>query len=363
MRHIVRLSTTIVIAHLSMLASQLLAQSVESLDTLQRQMLSYRLQIQSGRIKIKSTVEIDKNPPIANCDKQEIEIDLWFRGGSIRSDRRHIAYIVGGHLVNNQRRIVANDELIYDEKDKKNVAVEITDAQSAGAPETAVNTQARDELFDPRICGLVNGPLFTWDNFGLEDAVSAAIPPGATVQKSSDGNQEDLTIKRQNFKDGKPITFTATISPSKGYAILNQKTSSALLEDTLVVEYKIVPGGVWFPSMTLYERSVDGQIQYRERTYVDADFSVPVDASLFTLASLELPSGRLVRSHGNRMVWNGTELVPEPSLRDQLRANLTTGGSAVRRFFLLANAVIVAAIAIFLTIKWFGRRARAVSET
>jgi hypothetical protein len=73
-------------------------------------------------------------------------------------------------------------------------------------------------------------------------------------------------------------------------------------------------GGVWFPEVVTYQRSVGGKIEREQVLTVDsAEFNVEADKKLFTLAGMNIPPATLVMGaldeNGISQEWDGEKLV------------------------------------------------------
>lgn len=321
----------------SVLAGEVLAD--ETVDQIQQAIIAYRSQITHGTLRTKTIVEVDSG---GDREGEEVTFDIAFSGSDVRSDRYQVNGVKGQRLSFGQRRIIANGQFVYEETSKNNVPVEV-------GKKDAATSVAKDDLFDPAVCGLVLAPIARWDKYDLGDAVRVLGAEAPVIRTEQVDGQDVLAISWKRVREGESQEFAARICPEKGYAVLKEEFSTTAYRRALDARYT-ESFGIWFPSTLTYEEATEGRVGYRETTSLDADFAKQVDPSLFTLASLGISAGRHVRVSGEHMIWDGARLIPEP----KSEAMDTRGPPEARsRWLLVTNAIVLAVLACLLLLKWF----------
>lgn len=319
-----------------------LARAEPSMQEIKDKVIAYRTQIQQGTLRITTIIDVNTDLS-AGYERQESTLKVVFRSQGIRAERHQVSIVNGAPLTFTQRRILTGGEAIYDEM-KPNIAVEVVKEQDMGA-------QARDDLLDPRVCGLILGPICTWDQFGLDDAISLWDREPASVRAEGADKRGKLIIATWN-QPREDRTFTIRLSPERGFGPVSEVWTEPMFEARLNADYEELRNAIWFPRRIQYEEIRDGKLTYREVSTIDADFVTPVSASEFTFASLALPAGRLVRHFGKHMIFDGEKLVPEGGIRgaEDVPAPLDP---ILRCAFLFATALAAAIAASWLGVKWF----------
>lgn len=336
-----------------MVVSEKRAVAEESIADLKDKIVSYRSKIHHGKLQLK-TIATFKKQPNARYDQKEITVDLYFDGQELRADR-HYVELMGGNPtgVFDEQRVIANRTYIYNEVGKMHVPVEMGTFEEDKQHE--LNRLLTSGAIDPRVCGLLLQPATEWAGYGLEDAVRILNPLTSPPQTMELAGEEILigTLSRQI--EGGTGELTVWIAPRKDYAVLKIERLLPAPGSSRRIEasYRQFPGQIWFPSQVVFEEWTGEEVDYREVTSIKGTFAEPVDASAFTLAALDLSPGRRVRNSGEMMLWDGEHLVPETTLAQGDSSDAPGKLATWRSPLLMVNALVVAALAILLYLKWF----------
>ena len=348
MKHIILNLISGAFASAYLLNTAPVASAVTTVEEIKQRILDSRTQFGQGVLHITTVVDLNVQE---SYEKKTIKYTIIWRDNDIRVDRNQIRVVNGRNRHFAQRRVFANGRYIYDEVDKDHVPVEIGNWKPGES--RTINAQAGDEVFDPRICGLVVGPVITWDQYGIEDALNFLSEGEASVRHTGSGDDRDtIEVVWTRPVAGTTQSFLARLSPDKGYGIISAKAQSTIQSFEMDVDYRQYPNDTWFPQRIRYQESADGAITYRETSEIDADFVTPVDDRQFRLESFELRPGRRVRVSGEQMVWNGERLL---SAGDWASAE----NRPPNRMFLfwISAASLFAFVALVFVVRVFRKRA------
>lgn len=87
-----------------------------------------------------------------------------------------------------------------------------------------------------------------------------------------------------------------------------------------------------------------------------AEFGQAIDDQTFALAGLGLAKGRVLDVDGKLMLWTGDGMIPKPHELDNYEADDIVQTANPRRWLLMLNALVLAAVAAALV--WRRWRAR-----
>ena len=150
------------------------------------------------------------------------------------------------------------------------------------------------------------------------------------------------------------------ISPDQDFSVVKiERTGS----DRRIIESSLafVDGFGWFPESCRYERRRNGELVKEEDLKIRVQqFNEPVDSDTFTLKSMGISEGEKVLNYTvnpSRFMVMGKEGLEE--IRNQLDPKVDAGGnsSGMRRFFLVINGVLFAALAGMIMFRYWGRLA------
>jgi len=205
---------------------------------------------------------------------------------------------------------------------------------------------ATEEVFHPGLLGMVAVPFTLLDSYTLDGCMA--------FSDRSDESVKDVEIQG---RDARHISYRRAvgselqiwIAPSINYAVLRCQASVDGLTQSVESDYQQFEGGIWFPHAVKFQEFRDGDLKYEQSVIVNsAKFNIPINPTTFSLVSLSPKSGDIVRRNGERLLWNGDELIDLPDESEIQKSDISrTPPRSYVRWLLIANAVFLAVFAFF----------------
>lgn len=133
-------------------------------------------------------------------------------------------------------------------------------------------------------------------------------------------NEEKLLRTVVTYSNnGSPFTRETVYSPSKGYAILDIKTTTKAVSGDFIshlrADYQQIPtSNRWFIRSYEITRRLNDKVVLTESVAVtDAQFGTAPDSKVFELASMGIPVGVPVQQDSKNFVWDGKSLAWDAS--------------------------------------------------
>ena len=354
-------------------------------EELERQILSTRLELASGRLSL--LVEDVGRERVFQCEllfdgpKRRFEIirpPHSFPGASGEPENfsRLETYVVNEEeylhhvteLRDNPKSYVAHVENLREIHE-----LELTD------PRAARRRSMYKQAFDPRIIGVATQQFGHWWNVEL---TSLAITPQDTERTVFDELEEESGVWKLERRYASGVVSELWVNPQKGFNLIRARTTGVSehgkivdVMSTELAQYPSGHGDVWFPSSVWLHRELPNGICCEWIVRVEsAEFNRPVPSELFTLAGLDLPVGALValpqeqRSNQadsiergpRRRKWDGDSLVElTPEDMESLRVSTledTRGAENIRPRVTALIAINVIIVGLLVFVAWARKR-------
>jgi len=306
----------------------------ESGEDVERMVLEHRLKIKDLTLSFSSVIteavrQVSNNEFIPSSTKG----DIWFR--SPNCFRTDIAYFLEGKTVGLNHFVRTESEWISGNR-RENQKLSVSTGSLATIPNQI--------LIDPRIVGIAVRGLLTLGDLGLEDELHLCHRGSSSVSRKTFKGVEVKFVSGQYEIGSATIRHRTWVAPTMGYSILQREIEDADMLQSVSSDVVEVADGIWFPSRVVVKTKSlqqDRIVSQEEVSITDTYANRGVQNEIFTIGSLGLDVGTQLASHGKHVIWNGTELVPDPSDPTNYGSSpLTTNQSRPRRLFLIVNALI-----------------------
>lgn len=324
----------------------------DSATMLERQVLKYRKEsFQRGHVVLHCINRSKSN------QETEFEFDITFDGEKLRFDRK--SRLLGSSTwAGPERFAVTKTGYIED------IGPELVITTGRRTTEDArpyVNT-----VFDPRSLGMTVAGTAGMIHGGVGDLVGRADRDDPTVTSDRVGGLETRRLDYR-FKSGSDVSIW--IVPNQGFSVVRAEVrregpGGSFMQSVVSDMKQYQEGGIWYPSRSKQELSVNGEWQERQViTVTEAEFGIPVDQRIFTLAGFDLTPGQVVQDSSTGspvgMIWNGNK-VKRMTTGDvrAARTNAVADSRWPRKWILIVNSVLCAALACYFVLRiWYRRTA------
>lgn len=325
---------------------------------LEKHALQQRRKLASGICEIDSNVTYAENSPHQN---RRVRVTAYLDG-----KRRRIDYLLGpesdAQAVQPYRQAISlTDEMLFQYTDKK-----MNDGShliSYLAKPTAARRK-HAEIPDFRLVGFCTT---TFANL-LHHSLNSFVGSRRNVESIELNDPEiengiEVECITYHRSDGKVRVW---IAPGRQFNITRIDADGGDVRETIEVSVSESEGYGWFPSVVKYERWEDGKNVKTEMLRLTLkSANQNLSSSLFTPAGMNIPVGTRVYDQRERrpqaLVFDGKSLVsatPHTSpaaLRDD-------EPSSTRTYLLVANGIIFAAMAVWLTWRSVRKRRNILRE-
>lgn len=287
-------------------------QSMNSPDEIVAIAVRERQKIHQGRVVFEVSGQSGKDVPAS----VKTRYSIVFRGEKLQVTREDLA---GAHPGN--RKLIFTPEHVAFHTDDQGPRGER--AAFVVGENRHMTNQVESYRHDPRILGMMVSPVQIQVNGRIGALLQHKQQQSLSVQAFDDGGTAALYVK---YHLPNSAIVTAVIWPESGHTILRgqiaMKNSRGEIIDSLEAVSQPQPvltktgavDTVWFPTSTMFQRSLDGTIGLREEVTVQsADFLTPVSDDEFKLSRMNIRPGTDILERpesfgiGNR---TGLELVP-----------------------------------------------------
>lgn len=290
----------------------------------------------------KSIAEAEGGPPDPNYFTH-FRYDVEFHGERFRV---HRVDLHGLH--EEQLRIVTPDYVI-------NVRPDHTAIMSHDVAK-GVHTH---EVFDPRLLCVVSSAVSLLSHHTLEETVLISDIQSAAVD---DAVLDGVAVLHISFDRLIGNHIERWIAPSLSYMLLRSRVTDKPFQGRFAVHelrqtVEEFPPGVKFVRSRNSTSIFEGKVFSEEIVEVEsADFTIPPAEERFTLAGIGLSPGNTVHQNGKPLVWNGSELFDPLTIKPDVPPRVSSPDSPLRRWLLLANALILAGLAVTLAVRQWQKR-------
>ncbi len=328
-----------------------------TVEELQEKILDSRIRFDQGHI-VFAVSEEDLLSDQTSKKNLQTNFDIFFSEARLSVKVKVAVFQQGRHLEMKEYRILDDNIILY-KPSAERFSVSVDER-------TKSPRLARNDLFDPRMLGIALSKVSVFDAVGLREAaqLKQRIDSRASVTLSPLNGVEAWLVEDTLKTENGTISLHTWVVPSMGYIVPKRERvySNANKNGKMSIEteYKEYEQG-YFPSQSIFVHEINGKVVNREKVIVEEGvFSEGVNPAEFRIEALNLKPGRHVENFGEKMVWNGETLVPDPvwqSQRDYIPISISEQ-SWTRQIILAINAILCFALAVFLLIR---RRSKANS--
>lgn len=244
------------------------------------------------------------------------------------------------------RFVFWSNELI---KGVDRIAVSVYDPADVPAHE-------RHPAVDVRLLGMVPEPVLETSTSSLEKYWSPTNqdPGSVEIDELEEGG---IRLWRARWRHVRGFDVEFWVSPTQSFAVrrieLTGETFRKLLEvEVQPVDAEEIP---WYPAVCRFEYHAGGELQRREIANIEIlALNQEVPEAMWSLASFPgLPAGTTVRnqeeppSEGNRLIWNGREIVPASDVPGTAKLLIPRGYSRVLLWLNLGVLSFVAGVYLY----------------
>lgn len=212
-------------------------------------------------------------------------------------------------------------------------------------------------MVDPRLAGLTPQDSPNFVHFHLESFIARADREPPSVRSEP---LKGVDCWRVEFVTRDGCTVRYWVAPSQGNSVLRMEfaftNGGDHYVDSVTSDIRWNEStGVWFPETCVYNRLVNDKPHREEKLAIRvASFNQPIAPEVFDLKGMNITPGTLMQRipHDPRgeVVWDGKEIVP-------LFSPTTTPSRSWTRTILAINAVVLAIVAVGLSV-WYLRKRR-----
>lgn len=224
---------------------------------------------------------------------------------------------------------------------------------------------------DARAIGMAPATLRNLIYFNLESFVGRTDKKNANVSPST---HKGIPCWLLRYTTSDKFDDQLYIAPSMDYSVIyfkidaydnSQEVPRRAIVRTDVVDTEMAKdqaSGLWFPKRAHYRAYVRGELQREERLTLNVkSLNQDLDPSYFTLSTMDVKPGthiqRIPPSPDGELYWDGTSIKVEDASGDTAPPPPPQRGHG-RRWFLIANALIFAIVAVYLLVKAMSRKSK-----
>ncbi len=284
---------------------------------LERNALAARQELRSGRLKIHASrwSATDGDDRIV-----EFEYDIVFDGERIRFDRRQSVLHAKGESVEMPPpdKYLGLDDRCMLYSDTLSTSGRITAVTIQETRGTAYRVPVfKGAQFDPRLLGVMPSHSAVLYGLPIEEFLGRADRVKSVVREEKVNGERVWRIDN-TYRPG--IKARMWIAPRQSFGLV--RAEAELLGRTHSIQCKLrqdAASGLWFPESVVYQERLKNKVIMEEvLTVEEAEFNVDIDADVFTMAAMDMPSGTYAceippNPFGGR-IWNGRKLVPADAL-------------------------------------------------
>lgn len=272
-----------------------------------------RQAIESGTVEMVSTL---KEGSKGNQTVWNLECRVSFQGNKLRFDSKQSKTNerIDDPLEHapTRKNVIAGGKY-YSHTDKlspqgRRMALTIKDLRKSEGPL---------DVFDPRLIGMLPCDTAILHAMNVGDFLTQKDKVDSTVKTEMISGQRVLRVD-SSYRNGRKARMW--FAPQQGGSLIRGESEFVHPKDGKVVDSiecdmkQWDADGVWFPKKVVYQRRLNGDVVTEEQlTVKSAEFNIPVDESVFTLAGMDIPPGTDVVEtpsfHVSR-IWNGSKLAP-----------------------------------------------------
>lgn len=284
----------------------------------------------------------------------EFEYTIVFDGNKLRFDRK--SRLLGSpKWTRPEKYIVTEDRFIEDIDDELIV--------NSGRRSHSDMRSYADTVFHPRALGMTVSGTSGMIHNGFGELIGRADRIKPTVSKDNIGGTHTWRLE---FQLPNGANVSVWVSPRQGYSLVRGETrlespNGQVLQSVVSELTQYPEGGIWYPSRTEHELSLNGEWHERQTIFVrKAEFGRDIDPTVFTLAGLDLKAGRVVQDSTlgvpTGLIWDGKG-TRRMTVNDTLgRRSSSLTRISWKSWLLLSNAVICAVLASILLIRFLRAR-------
>lgn len=283
-------------------------QSPPEARRLEEQILAQRNGLARGQVTLESTL-IDKGTTIktrrvVSFDGKKIRGDVIKLDGQKSADRDDAAREI--NCFGEKDFIFYNDE---SPDGGRAMGINVTDLKFFR------NEDNRHSISDPRLLGLAPADVALHVYYKLNSLIVGSGKEPRKVEAAEHRGLKCWLISRPFAGPGK-AELRLWIAPEKGMSVVRAEfrvplASGKELVDSVESEVvKLEGSATWYPKSCHYRRTEGGEVTREQHVAVtSAKFNAPVDATVFTLAGMEVPVGKRILTFpdpsNSRKVWDG----------------------------------------------------------
>lgn len=207
------------------------------------------------------------------------------------------------------------------------------------------------DIFDPRLIGMLPCDTTILHGMNLGDFLGRKDIVDSTVTTEMRDGQRIFRVDN-SYRNGRKTRMW--FAPQQGDSLVRAESEFVHPKDGKVIDSiecdmkQWNAGGVWFPGKVLYKRSLNGDVGIEELlTVKKAEFNIPVDESVFTLAGMDIPPGTSVVETPQQSVsriWDGGKLIPDTTQPPSLAKPEASNSHATRMLLFSFSLALIAAL-------------------